>query len=136
MAEGTQPKAVELRIAVAAKVVEKSPTIMGKVIDSLSDIEIQKREDMLVKALTARDEAEKKIRKIKPDVETFGSDGAPISQGYSKAKKEELFKAKQELEKLDKAIDLACADKPDYSKINEMFGKQDKQDKPAEEKPE
>lgn len=124
--EGTnsQPKAIEIRISVAQKVAEKSPGILAKVVDTLSDLEVGKREEMLVKALTARDEAEKKIRKIKPDQQAFDGEGKVVSETYSKVKKEELAKAKQELDKLDKAIEAAVSEKPDYKWLSEMYGKQ------------
>ena len=63
------------------------------------------------------------LRKIKPDQINYDADLKPIGEGtYSKAKAEELKKAREAVTKMEAAIDAALADKPDFSKLFNLAG--------------
>lgn len=97
--------------------------VRKKVVDLLADREIDARAAALEKVLNRRSELQKDLKKVdKPDIETFNADGSPARQEYSKAKIDEVKKAKEALDKVEKAIDLALA-KNDFGKVKEIAGK-------------
>lgn len=95
------------------------PIVREKLIAALTDREVAIRVDKLDKALAKRREMENDLRKIKPDVETFDADGKVTSQSYTKAKAEELKKAREQLAKLESAFDKAI--EGDFGKLNEFL---------------
>jgi hypothetical protein len=99
---------------------EQSGDVRKGAIDFLANEEIAKRRDLLVKALLLRRDAETAVRKAsKFDVKNYGADGAVVFEGYSGKAAEELKKAKEKLDKIDKAI-AAAISSADYELIRKL----------------
>jgi len=108
---------------VAEKIGQSTSQVRERVISALVEREVVARTDILDKALAKRTELDREIRKLqKPDVEQFDVDGKVVSASFSKARVDELKKAREGLEKLEKAIDKALTDN-DFSKLKEIVGK-------------
>ena len=107
--------------AVAEKIAAISPAVNEKVIDALVVRELEKRSDAVLSGLDKLRTMQNDLRKIKPDVGGFfdedGNETKP--NAYSKAKFEERKKFNEQIEKLQKALDLAI-DKGDMSKLYEI----------------
>ena len=85
----------------------------------LADEEIERRIGLLMKAYKDHKALSSEIRKLegKPDVRTFGADGKPISEGFSKESIEKIKTARDKLIKLEKGMEAAIG-KADYSKLS------------------
>lgn len=124
----TDPEANVVRAAAAIKAeyLERlgnaSSNVRGMVVDQFVADEIKARADLLYRAVKKREEMERDLRKIKPDNTAYDASGKIVSESFTKAKADELKKAKEQLDKLDKAIDMAVQEKPDYSKLKEVMG--------------
>jgi len=82
-------------------------TIRTRVVTHLVDAEIERRTNLLVKAMANRKAAAKEVDKIKPDQVQHEESGKVAMTSYSKAKIDELKKCKKKLSKIDKAINRA-----------------------------
>lgn len=106
---------------VADKIDASGPIVRERVVSLLVEREVATRTDVLDKALVKRTEIERELRKIKPDIEAFDVEGKVVRQDYSKARFEELKKKREELERIEKALDKALVDN-DFSKLKEVVG--------------
>ncbi len=126
--EGAQPEkgkraSVGLLSEVAEKIGQSTPQVRERVVNALVEREVAARTDTLDKALAKRTELDREAKKLsKPDVEQFDVEGKVMSTSFSKARVDELKKAREQLEKLETAIDKALADN-DFSKLKEIVGK-------------
>jgi len=106
---------------VAEKIAEISPAVNDKVIDALVARELDKRSDAILAGLDKLNSLKNDLKKIKPDVGGYfdedGNETKPMQ--YSKAKFEELKKGKEQIDKVQKALDLAI-DKGDMSKLYDL----------------
>lgn len=82
------------------------------------DQEVQKRVQQLVKGLDSLQAARKELAKIKPDNIVYDEDEQIISQGFSKAKLDDLGKARKKVSKLEKALSKAFDG--DFSELNNL----------------
>lgn len=107
--------------AVAEKIAAISPAVNEKVIDALVARELEKRSDAVLGGLDKLRTMQNDLRKIRPDVGgAFDEDGNEVKPTlYSKAKFDERKKLNEQIEKLQKALDLAI-DKGDMSKLYEL----------------
>ena len=107
--------------AVAEKIAAISPAVNEKVIDALVVRELEKRSDAVLTGLDKIRGLQNDLKKIRPDVGgAFDEDGTEVKPIlYSKAKFEERKKLNEQIEKLQKALDLAI-DKGDMSKLYEL----------------
>ena len=107
--------------AVAEKIAAISPAVNEKVIDALVARELEKRSDAVLGGLDKLRTMQNDLRKIRPDVggafDEAGNEVKPTL--YSKAKFDERKKLNEQIEKLQKALDLAI-DKGDMSKLYEL----------------
>ena len=95
-------------------------TVRDRVVDVLVEEELTKRSNATVAVVRKLDEAVAALRKVdRPDTETFNSDGTPASQTYSKARLDEIKKAKELVDKLSNALDKAFENN-DFSKVLEL----------------
>lgn len=95
--------------------------VLETAIDRLVTAEIEKRSSALHDAIKLAETAQRELYKInKPDQVVYGLDNKPISEGYSKVRLEEIKKATEKLAKIEKAVEAATAEKPDYSKLYEL----------------
>ena len=111
-----------LRDSVLETVEKAGPQVRERVKNTLVEAELSKRADMILKGLNKRDEAQKAINKIKPDQIAYDADGKKTSETYSKAKVDELNKAKQQLASIDKALEEALSDTPNFDKLAKAVG--------------
>ena len=117
--ETKKPAAIDLLSEVAEKVKELSPTVRDRVRDARVEAVLSKRTDALGKALETRVAAEAELKKLlKHDVVTYGDDLKPSQPLYTEKRKKEIEEAQKKLGKLDKAINAALADKPDWGQLN------------------
>jgi hypothetical protein len=101
------------------------PTLRDRVKTHLVEEELKRRADLILKGLAKRDEARKALNKIRPDQSAYNGDGKviPGSESYSKPKVEELKKAREALERIDKALEEALLDeKPNFEKLGKVVG--------------
>lgn len=117
-----EPVAVEIRKDVKQHLedYQTDGTIRRKVVDHLTNTEIMRRTDMLVKAMDVRYEAEKELSKIKPDSVAYDEGGAKHHELFTKAKVDERKKCKEKLAKIDKAINKAIND-ADYDSLRKIL---------------
>lgn len=128
----TESASSSLLSEVAAKYATVDP-VRQKVVDILADRGIEARATALEKALTRRSDLQRDLKKAeKPDVEHFNPDGSPAPALYTKAKVEEVKKAREALDKVEKAIDLALT-KNDFTKVKEVAKAPAGKDAPKEE---
>lgn len=113
---------------VADKISKCGETVNNTVIDKLAEVEINKRVDLITKAIAKQDALEKEFKKShRADIaETYDSEGTVVvAAQYSKGKLDTIKKDKEKLSGLIKLIE-ACLDKnlqDDYSKLQETLNK-------------
>lgn len=71
----------------------------------VSNREIAKRSSALATLLELIQRQENDIRKIKPDLEQYAEDGTPTGVFYSKGQSEALKRARERLDKMEKAFE-------------------------------
>jgi len=116
--ENTQPKYAELLDSFKTKVAASAQKVVDGVVEKLTQAEVEKRQNTVIKALDMIQEADKEIKKIKPDQESFDEDNKLVNATYSKDVAKKLKEIKDKKAKLDEAINLALGDKADFSKLN------------------
>ena len=94
-------------------------TIRQKVVDHLTNAEVDRRTEMLVKAMAVREETAKDLKKMKPDQVQYEESGKISMTSFSKTKFDELKKCKDKLAKIDKAINRAIND-ADYDSLKKI----------------
>lgn len=110
-----------MTISVHAKVAEQigaiNPKVEDKVVGVLVDRELTKRSDALVVVLDALAKLESDMKKLKPDMQMFGTEegSAPV-EAFSKAKHEERKKLGEKITKYTNALNKAL-DKGDYGDV-------------------
>jgi len=111
--------------AVAEKIAFSNETIANTVIDKLADIEISRRVEILTRAIQKQEPLNKEFKKIdgKEDVTTYV--GGVEVKAMSKERYEAIQKAKENIEKLQKAIDVALTENTadSYNKLDETLKK-------------
>lgn len=115
--ESALPAALQIAGEVKESV-EAYKGVRDDVVKKLVTAEIENRVQKLTDALSARKTLFVELKKAeKPDVQTFNADGSVATSGYSKEKLEQIKKAKEKLDKQDKAIEAALGG--DFSKLQE-----------------
>lgn len=121
--ETTEPTAKvsatkSINVAVAEKLSAAGSIVLNSVIDRIAEVEIKRRADALLKAVEAAERLQRDLNKVnRPDQVVYSTDRKPVSEGYSKARLDEIEKLTQKLAKIDKAVAKATADKPDYTDL-------------------
>lgn len=105
-------------IKVAEQIASAGPAILGKVIDKLATVEIEKRADALLNAVNAAVATKRELQKVKPDNVTYDGEGKVASETYSKAKIDEKKKLQEKLAKIEAAVEKAVGG--DFSKVLEL----------------
>jgi len=119
------PQAKSLKSSVAdALAMNGSKQVFDRVRDHLVEDELKRRTDLVLKGLAKKEEIERELRKVKPDQQGLDLSGKVVSETYSKAKVEEVKKLKEQLNKVEKALEGALAsEKPCFDKLREVVGK-------------
>ena len=117
--ETKENKAQGLLADVADRIRESGPAVYSRLRDAMVEKEIAERVSLLDKGLQKRFQLTTELRKVnKPDQETFNADGSLASGTYTKARLEEIKKAKEALAKHESALEKALASN-DFSKLKE-----------------
>jgi len=110
---------IDVKALVADRLVQLAPSVCTSVVDTLAQVEHNKRIDAFLFVVGEIDKAIMEIRKIKPAVQ-YDIDGKEINSSYSKEQIEAKKKLDERVAKLNKAIDATEATPPDFSKIIEI----------------
>lgn len=114
-----ETKAQGLLADVATRIRESGPEVYNRLRDAMVEKEVSSRVDLLDKAFQKRFQLMTDLRKVdKPDHEAFNADGSLASGTYSKARLEEIKKAKEALAKHENALEKALATN-DFGKLKE-----------------
>jgi hypothetical protein len=112
-------KAKSLLAEVANRVKGTNDIVQETYITKLVQKEVEQRVDLLDKAMQKRFTCLTELNKInRPDVETFDADGKLASGTYTKDRLKAIKDAKENLAKVENAIDKALAG--DWSKVKEL----------------
>lgn len=115
-----QPQAIGVLTEVSDKIKSSAPQVRERLVAGLVEKEVASRVDLLDKGLQKRLEADREVRKCsKPDVETFDANGQSQATGFTKGAADALKKARESLDKIDKALEKALAEN-DFSKLKEL----------------
>lgn len=118
--ENTVSKYTELLDTFKTKVAVSSPKVIDGVVEKLTNAEIEKRQETVIKALESIRQIDRDLKKMKPDQNSFDGDGNLVTATYSKDEAKKIKDLKNKKAKLDEAINLALSDKPDFSKLNNL----------------
>lgn len=103
----TSNQVTTIRESISKQIKDLNSTVAEGVISSLVSVEIEKRKEMVRKAVIQYEELEKSLKKIKPDNISYNEKGEEITAGWTKVGLENFNKSKKELENLNKAIENA-----------------------------
>jgi predicted transcriptional regulator len=110
---------------VAEKIAGSGENIADTVVNKLAEVEISKRVDILTQAIKKQEVVEKEFKKVdgKDDVTTYIG-GAEV-KAMSKARFDEIKKAKENVDKLNAAIEEALTKNTTeaYTKLDETLKK-------------
>ena len=133
-AAATLPHAIIIRTEVkkAVNAACKGGEIRKRIVDQLTEDEIEKRKLSLAAALTKREETQREIEKIEknpatkafvvvPGETTKIDPKKPASGTWTDQQIQDLNKHREKLAKIDKAIAMALdTEQPDFSKLNDL----------------
>lgn len=108
-----------LREEVASQLATSSEAVQNRVIANLVEEEVGRRTSLVTLALQAYEEAEKKLKSIRPDQQSFDASGNLVAETYSKGKLEERAKTEQLLKNLSAALDKAL-DNNDWQSLEKL----------------
>lgn len=110
------PKSIN--IAVAEKLATSGTQVVERVVNRLTEVELGRRADALLKAVELSGKLAKDLAKIdRPDVQTFDGDGKVVTETYTKARLEERKKLRDRIAKVEKAFEKATNVPPDYADL-------------------
>lgn len=106
-----------IRTAVAQKLEEVGgQSVRDAVISKLVNDEIESRTAAVLDGMNRLSKLKSEQKKIKPDQKSLDSEGKVVAETYSAGKFDELKKNREQVEKLEKALQLAL-EQNDYSKL-------------------
>lgn len=109
--------------SVAEKIATSGAKVTEIVIDKLANAEINRRVDMIAKAIGRLDTLKKEFKKInKPDTKYY-TDGKPV-ETMSEKRYQEIDKAKKAIERIESCVNTALEknDEESYKKLSEAVG--------------
>ncbi len=122
-AHTTIGRAVKMQVIKACQGDVTSP-MAARVVNHLVDVELERRKDALLACFNELERATKDVRKAdKPDHVTYDPKAGTSAGQFTKDAWETLKKARERVERIEKAIELAIA-KADYAKAFEIQQKQ------------
>lgn len=126
--ESRLPAAVQLQNDVKKQIQDQESvsetSVRQRVINGLTERELQRREDLLSKALQSRKTLDLDLKKTKPDQITYDEDGTEHRR-FSKGVLESRKKLAEKLDKLDRLIN-SVIEKPDASSYKTLEDKMKK----------
>jgi len=120
--ETVNKKAADIRSAIAEKLAASGPEVQAAVVKVLTDKELDARAQLILQGMGKLDELNGQLRKVKPDQVIMGEDGQPTTQGYSPQKFGERKKLLENVGKIEKGIELALSDNPNYDPLKKALG--------------
>lgn len=115
-----ESKITGLLAEVAERIKNAAPDVYNRLRDNMVEKEVASRVQLLDTAFQKRRELLNELSKVnRPDQETFNADGSVATQSYTKARLEEIKKAKEVLGKMEEAIEKALAEN-DWSKLKNL----------------
>lgn len=108
-----------LRDLVSQQLAASSQSVQDRVVANLVEEEVSRRTILVTKALQAYEEAEKKLRTIKPDQQSYDASGTLVAETFSKAKLEEKTKTEKLISDLSNALDKAL-DNNDWQQLEKL----------------
>lgn len=103
-------------VQVAAQISSAGPTILGKVIEKLAQVEIEKRAEALLNAVNSAVATQRELYKVKPDIVALDGNGKEVTSNWSKAKYDEKKKLEEKLAKIEAAVTKAVKEN-DFSGV-------------------
>lgn len=104
-----------VQVKIADQIAGLGPSIEDDVVDALVKREREKRSTALVKVFDLHAQAEKDLKKIKPDL-SYMSEDNKVTPMFSKQRLDDLNRAKKNVERHAKAIETAL-EKKDYNNV-------------------
>lgn len=95
---------MNLHEKIAEQLSKSGGEVTNRVIEAMVERELNKRTTAVSAVFDLLNRETANLRKIRPDVITYGEDGTKTSEGYSKAKIDERKKSNEMIEKLTKAL--------------------------------
>ncbi len=115
---GSKPD--QIRNKVTTLLSNSSAMVQTNVVNHLVEIELKKRADLVLDGLKKLDEANEGLKKIKPDMTTFNGDGTKKDESYSQNKINELKKAKEKAANIEKALEQALGEQPNFAQLEKV----------------
>ena len=104
----------------AERLLTSGSDVKNNVLDTLYNNELKTRTDACLKVLTKIEEKEKELKKLKvSDNNIYDEKGTVVAGGYSKARVDDIKKASDELERLNKALENALENN-DFTRVLEL----------------
>ena len=119
--EVKQTKIGEFLKDVKTTISVRTDTILDRAKDALVEKELSERKDLFLTGISKLQDLQRDAHKLKPDVDTdkFDAEGKMVGvPSFSKAKLEEIKKHKEQVAKVENAIDKAFGG--DFSKLKEL----------------
>jgi hypothetical protein len=107
-----------IHVKVAAQLAELAPRVEAKVIEALTERELNKRSEAAVKGIDQLNRLRTDMYKLKPDQVVYDKEGTKISEGYSKSVIDQREELTKKTNKLTNALNKAL-DKDDF---NDLYG--------------
>ena len=111
---------MSIKETLAEKLLNSGSDVKSNILDTLYNRELTTRTDACLKLLTKIEEKEKELKKLKvSDNNIYDEGGTVVAGGYSKGRIDEIKKVKEELDKLNRALENALENN-DFSKALEL----------------
>ena len=111
---------MSIKETLATKLLNSGGDVKNNILDTLYNNELKARTDACLKVLSKIEEKEKELKKLKvADNNIFDEKGTVVAGGYSKARVDEIKRATEELEKLNRALENALENN-DFTKALEL----------------
>lgn len=116
---------MDIKEKVAQKISMCGPTVQSTVVDKLAEIEINKRIDIIIRAVAKQESLQKELHKIdrKCDNISYDKDGVK-SESMTEKRFNDIKKAKENLDNFNKVLNscLESNKSEDYAKLNGLIG--------------
>jgi len=116
-------KATDIRVTVAQRLAASGPDVLRSVVKILVNKELDDRAQLILQGMAKLAEFDGQLKKFKPDQVIMGEDGEKTTEGYSQQKFAEKKKIQENIQKVEKSIDLALGDNPDYTPLKKTLDK-------------
>ncbi len=100
-------KSLSDKVAAALEHSQAGPQVADAVVKQLTDREVNRRVDLVVRGLARQEELRKQLDGLTPDQQVFAEDGSVASEGYSAARLKQRAEAKSALDRVTAALDAA-----------------------------